>query len=285
MKVDLVMWSLHGARTGVLEQIDKVIPKEIINKKIVVVDLPSLSQLNGFKLRNFYDNGWTVLLNEGQGISEAANTALKQVTTDFFISFEEDLLLDPEWWNNIPKEFQNPKVAVSSGFRLPSKPPYIIKLQEYTLEKYKKKSSNTPFLYGKNLDNTMYRTAVIRELRGFPTLKVSAGVDNVLAKKIFEAGYIWKVNFDVRSIHLRRGFWDEVKHYWWYGKCYQELKKSLRNRSDNISSILLRTLFSPIRGVHIAWKKKSPLITFAYPLLRFTICLGILYSFVRRDKN
>ncbi len=46
--------------------------------------------------------GWSVIPNKGHGISDGANTALEAVTSDFFISFEQDLLLAPDWWQKIP---------------------------------------------------------------------------------------------------------------------------------------------------------------------------------------
>lgn len=276
------MWSKHGAKLNVLKQVNKVIPNHMVNQRIVVID--SYSDLNNKAIQDFKDNGWSISLNKGQGISGAANTALNLVTSNFFVSFEDDLILNKDWWNVIPNAFQDNKVVASSGFRLPSKPKFLRKLQEYSMEKYRRESAKPLFLYGKNLDNTLYRTSAIREVGGFPVLTISPGVDNVLAVTIHEKGYVWKVNFNIISTHLRKGFWHEVKQYWWYGKCYKELKRHLKDRGASLTSIFIRTLFSPIRGLLVAWKKKSPLIVFAYPIIRLTILFGVCYSFLRKVK-
>ena len=72
------------------------------------------------RLRNSF--GWTVAFNEGKGISDGANTALKRVESKWFISFEQDLILARDWWNKIPKALENPKVAAASGMRFADKP-------------------------------------------------------------------------------------------------------------------------------------------------------------------
>ena len=55
---------------------------------------------------------WKVVLNEGQGISDNANTALSQVSADFFISFEQDLLIAWDWWSNLECDLPiNPEVS------------------------------------------------------------------------------------------------------------------------------------------------------------------------------
>ena len=71
-KVDLVMWTKNGAQTisAVLQQINEVIPKEFVDKKIIVDDESSddtRSIACSF--------GWSVIPNKGQGISDGANTA------------------------------------------------------------------------------------------------------------------------------------------------------------------------------------------------------------------
>jgi len=47
------------------------------------------------------------------------------------------------------------------------------------MERYEKKKLPYP-----TLDNTMYKTGVIRKLGGFPKLYISGGVDIVLAKRL-----------------------------------------------------------------------------------------------------
>jgi len=91
--------------------------------------------------------------------------------------------------------------------------------------------------------NTNKEREILRKLGGFPVLPVSAGVDTVLAYRIYDAGYRWLVNYDAVSTHLRGSFWKEVKHYYWYGTCHKGIKQVLGKE---------RTLHSPIRGLDVA---------------------------------
>ena len=98
-KVDLVMWAKNGSRTldPVLQRISQVVPKEVVNHKILVDDK---STDNTPEIAKKY--GWSVYPNRGVGISDGANTALSYVSTEYFLSFEQDLLLAPQWWSKIP---------------------------------------------------------------------------------------------------------------------------------------------------------------------------------------
>ena len=73
-KVDLVMWTYNGAATlpQVLKRINQVIPEKFINKKIISDDR---STDNTREIAESF--GWQVILNEGKGISDNANNALK----------------------------------------------------------------------------------------------------------------------------------------------------------------------------------------------------------------
>ena len=79
-RVDLVMWTKNGARTlpAVLKRINEVVPQDFVNQKIVVDD--GSSDGTHHIASSF---GWQVIPNNGHGISDGANTALKEVTSDF----------------------------------------------------------------------------------------------------------------------------------------------------------------------------------------------------------
>ena len=133
-KVDLVMWTKNGAETlpSVLTRISEIIPDRSVNEKIVVDDR---SSDHTRKIAESF--GWTVVFNEGKGISDGANTALKHVTAEYFISFEQDLLLARCWWDKIPPYLNNPKVAAASGMRFADKPVGVNRLQKYVAKKYR----------------------------------------------------------------------------------------------------------------------------------------------------
>lgn len=273
-KVDLVMWTKNGAETLpiVLKRINEVIPSEFVDNRVIVDD-KSMDDT-----RNIAEaSGWNVVFNEGRGISDSANTALKHVSSEYFISFEQDLFLASDWWRRVPRLLMDPKVAVASGIRLSNQPLALRKLQEYAIENYKMKEKEEEFFpYLKTLDNTIYKTKIMRQIGGFPTFSVSAGVDHILAQCVHLIGFKWKVDYGVRSIHLRKGLQDELSHYYWYGACMDELERTLFQRNANIRIIILSFVFSPLRGLHIAVKKNAPQSVYIYPLMRLAVLRGIV---------
>jgi len=75
-KIDLVMWTKNGAGTLplVFNRISEVIPDKFVNNRIVVDDHSTDHTREIAK-----SFGWNVILNEGSGISDGANTDLKYV--------------------------------------------------------------------------------------------------------------------------------------------------------------------------------------------------------------
>ncbi|MGB9713958.1 MAG: glycosyltransferase family 2 protein [Candidatus Bathyarchaeales archaeon] len=273
-KVDLVMWTRNGAETLpiVLRRINSAIPSEFVNNKIIVDDK---STDDTRKIAKSF--GWNVILNEGAGISDGANTALKYVTPDFFISFEQDLLLAPNWWQRVPRLLNNPRVAVASGIRLPDQPLVLRRIQQYTYEKYRVMESKGEFIpYTRTIDNTIYKTKIIRQIGGFPKLSGSAGVDQILAQRVHSTGFKWEVDYEVMSIHLRKGLQNEIAHNYWYGTCLDELEHVLFKRNANIRRLLLRFVFSPLRGLHIALTTREPRSIYIHPLIRLAVIRGIV---------
>jgi glycosyltransferase involved in cell wall biosynthesis len=260
-KVDIVMWAKNGSRTlpTVMRRVKEVFPAECIRNCILADDHSADST------REIAESfGWQVVPNEGSGISDNANTAVHHVESDYFVSLEQDILLAEDWWQRIPPLLvSDPKVAVASGVRVPSKPLGLRKLQQYAIERYSRRDTGLEFFHDcKSLDNTIYKTAIIRGLGGFPS-------DCNLPKRIFESGYKWKVDYSVESIHIRNGMKDELSHYYWYGALSREYHESVRDS-------ILRMLFSPVRGLHAAVEKNAPDIVFIYPLIRLNILRGML---------
>jgi len=257
MKMDLVMWTKNGERTlaSVLNRINYVIPSESVGQCLIIDDASQDKTVQIAKA-----HGWNVIANEGSGISDGANTALKYVKTDFFASFEQDVLLTWAWWTNIAPLLKEEEVAVASGVRLPSLSKSLLKINEHSLEK----ARSLGFPYFKTLDNTIYKTTVIRGLGGFPRTRMI--IDTVLAKQIKDAGFKWVVDYETVSIHLKT-LLDEVKSQYFYG---------CMDKKNNFLEDLARTAYSPFRGVEVAWKKKCWQAAFVYPMLRISHFLGVL---------
>jgi glycosyltransferase involved in cell wall biosynthesis len=276
-KVDLVMWTKNGAITlpYVLLQIDRVIPKEAIRNKIVIDDNSSdQTKLIASRL------GWSVYPNDGKGISDGSNTALKYVESKSFVSFEQDILLSPHWWPNVPRLLNEKDTAIASGIRLPNKPLALRKLLEYNLEQYPKiMEDRDAFHYGKTLDNTIYRTEIIKKMGGFPRfqkMSLHACVDNVLAKRVYDAGLKWKIDYSVKSLHIRKGLRDELRHFYWYGSLYPTLEPYIKGKHASAKGFLKKLLFSPKNGMDLALKLNSPQLIYIYPLIQLALYRGMV---------
>jgi glycosyltransferase involved in cell wall biosynthesis len=287
VKLDVVMWTKNGSNTlpSVLKRINEVVPSEFVGQKLIVDDK---SVDNTREVAKVF--GWTVVFNEGTGISDGANTALKHVKAERFISFEQDLLLSRDWWSKIPCYLENPQVAAASGMRFADVPGGVRKLQQYVAKKYRGESElaswlrtrqMAAFTLGKTLDNTIYRTKIIKALGGFPKMRLNAGVDTILAYKLAQVGYHWVVNYNVQSIHLRKGLKQELRHQYWYGTQLNEIWRRIEtetNKSPPVTrfGIIYRFFTSPFTGLFVAFKTNEPSITYIHPLIRFYYMKGLL---------
>jgi len=287
--VDLVMWTKNGAETLplVLKRISEVIPSNSVNKKVIVDDSSTDSTREIAK-----SFGWDVIFNAGKGISDGANTALKNVTSEFFTSFEQDLLLARDWWDKIPPSLENPKVAIASGMRFANKPEGVRRLQQYVARKYRGEVKLEPWLkgrqmaaftLGKTLDNTIYKTRIVKAVGGFPKLRANSGVDTTLAYIISQAGYHWFVDCSVQSVHLRRGLRQELSHQYWYAKQLYEMWRKIETEISKRPpvtkfNVISRFFLSPFTGIFIAMKTLEPSITYIHPLIRFYYLKGLLES-------
>ncbi len=283
------MWTKNGAETlpAVLRHIKQVIPATNVNKRLIVDD-----QSTDNTCAIAESNGWEILPNEGTGISDGANTALKNVECERFVSFEQDLLLARDWWTKIPPLLENPQVAVASGMRFASQPRGVMRLQQYVARKYRgeaqlsswlRNRQNAAFTLGSTLDNTIYKTAVVKSVGGFPTVKVNAGVDTTLAYRLKLAGYGWAVDYNVQSIHLRGGLGHELRHQYWYGTQSREIWQKVERDSSQRApvsqfGIFYRFAISPFTGLFVAYKMREATIAYIHPLIRFYYLKGYLES-------
>jgi len=270
LKFDIVMWAKNGAWSlpRVFSRINEVIPLSSVNQRIYVDDHSIDDSVEIAK-----SFGWSVYKNEGAGLSDGANTALKHVETPYFISFERDIVLAEDWWEKIPPQVLGKhKVLAAQGIRLPDHP-ILRKLQEYRTERMIKTGRST-----QSLDNTMFNTTLLRGLGGFPKIKkAAAGVDSILVQKALRAGYEWKTDFSVMSLHLRKGVCQELRHYYRYGVYSNIVKKY--DKSINMLRFLKMLFFSPIRGFDIAVKKRCIWLWPLYLTIRLYAFLGYLHGY------
>jgi hypothetical protein len=268
------MWTRNGGSTlnVVLDRINRVIPRDVVNKRFIVDDKSADSTTTIAT-----SNGWSVYPNRGRGISDGANTALGYVESDFFCSFEQDVLLSPLWWNGISKLIQGEGVAAASGIRFLPKNNMCFSVEPYQLTR-----RNIDFMggYGKTLDNTIWNTAVLRGLGGFPKLKY-AGIDTYLLHLLDSKGYSWLVDYDVQSLHLHSGILNEFKHYYFYGLSLPEVYQRMSNfcsayKNNDWKRYLFTFLKSPVSSFKMARRMHDSRLILCYPIIRLCWLLGYI---------
>lgn len=248
-KIDLTMWTLNSERTlgACLQSIENAIPSELVNQRIMI-DAHSKDETKIIG-ETF---GWKVYDAEKVGIVSQANQALSHVATDFFASFEHDIILNPHWLSSMLPYMFDPKVAVAQGVRL-STNPVLRKIERYSLGRDEIRYSS--------VDNNLYNTKIIREIGGF------TGYSRQLQDTVWNHGYKWITDKKIISNHVRGSLRSTGRHVYKFG-----LLGAYRG-TDSFSGQLARFLFSPVRSLHIALRENCPQAMYAYPYIRFQ-CLA-----------
>jgi len=263
------MWAKNGAMMlpKVLKRVEEVIPNEAIDKKIFVDD-HSLDR-SAYIAKDF---GWRIFHNEKEGVGAGANLALRKVTHEHFMSVEQDVVLAKDWWNKIPRYLERKDTAVAEGWRI-SNHPVIGKIDEYSMKRFK----DSLF----SIDNTVYKTKLIRALGGFPEHLKYTGVDAYIHQRVLNAGLKWVTDSSVLSIHLRKGgLREQIRRYYLYGMDVPVLAEEELFIDAGVTSRLTRSasiaFFSPFRGLEIAIKKRCPQAIYYYTAIRFSHLAGCL---------
>jgi glycosyltransferase involved in cell wall biosynthesis len=277
LKVDLVMWTFNGAKTLplVLNRINKVVPEDFVNQKLIVDDN---SKDNTVTIAAKY--GWAIIKNEGKGISDGANTALRHVQTDYFCSFEQDVYLASDWWQKVFTLILNKEgIAAVCGLRLLPKSNFC-----YSIEAYDLTRKDVDFYggYGKTLDNTIWSTKALKAVGGFPKANF-AGIDTIILRLLESKGYRWEVNYSVRSLHLHYGgVLNEFKHYYFYGsslpQIYARLKSFNLYENEDLTNLFLKFIKSPISSFKMALRMHDSRLIPSYPIIRFCLLLGYIHG-------
>jgi len=123
----------------------------------------------------------------------------------------------------------------------------------------------------------------VRSIGGFPKIKVNAGVDTTLAYRIQQAGYYWIVDYNVQSVHMRKGLRQELKHQYWYATQLPEIwgrieKETSKPPPITRSSIMVRFFTSSFTGLFVAYKTREATIAYIHPLIRLYYLKGYLES-------
>lgn len=293
-RFDIISWVKDGAWVlpKTLKNLEKVLPSECVHRKIAIDDCSSDDTVKILK-----DFGWEVYQNPSTGISSGANCGLSKVDCPYFMSFEQDLFLSKDWWEKTQEKIAPEKVAVASGVRFSTRPETIRDLELYVYRKYLMEEKLAPYLsnrkasvftLGKTLDNTLYKTDIIRKIGGFPHLSTNSGIDTLLTYKLYANGYEWHVDPTCISKHIRKGLKQELHHQRWYAIASAETRERIISEKldteDRMGGFITfkhaieRLLLSPIAGTFVAFKMRNPKITIVHPLIKFYWFLGYLDS-------
>lgn len=259
LKIDLVMWTFQSADT--LQQSLASIESSILTENVchrILVDAGSTDRTKEIAR----EHGWTVHLFLEKPIARLERLlaqidyAISLVDTEFFASFEHDILLAPEWLQRMEYLIrQSPKIGTVQGTR--------VTVAKGVLDAtYRSRRAFEIKTQGPSFDNTLYRTEAIRKVR------FSNRGD--LSEDLRQVGYDWVIDRACVSGHLRPSLSYCMKHdiLAWRGETYQWTDRSLP-----------RLIFSIVKGVRIAVEYRSPVTAVAYPIYQgFKFLLAIVRS-------
>lgn len=178
----------------VLRSIDSAIPRDIVRAKIAIDDRST----DGTReiLKRYC---WTVYYNTGGGVASAWNQITRLVKSEYFATFEHDLILNPAWLKSVAQEIYQDRFCCVQGVRLSTN--WILNRIERAKGEYKKTRS---------LDNNLFLTAAARRFRFPDELKYAA--DRYLFRQVQDADLKWIVKPDVVSAHIRPTFKADKDH-------------------------------------------------------------------------
>lgn len=266
MRIDLAMWAKNGAKflPAVLKRIDEVIPKENMGRKIFIDDHStdeSVKIARGFN--------WDVFPNTKGGIGNGANQALSMVTTDFFASFEQDILLNRDWLDRVLPIIECPKVAVAQGWRYSTNQALLdleVGVPSVIFPQY-------------SIDNTLFRTSAVRSVGGFPTY-VKYCVDGVLRSLLIRSGWEWVTDLSLISIHMKpfslvhyaRDAEKKGRDYAIASNLFLEEER----RKMTLPYLTYAFARSPLIAMGLSVIKRNPLLAWYFPLEKFLKLKGYL---------
>jgi len=260
------MWAKNGAQflPSVLKRIDESMPEEMRGQKIFVDD--HSSDASAKIARGF---NWEVHTNLKGGIGNGANLALSRVKTEYFASFEQDVLLNKEGRDKVLPASGRPKVAVVQGWRYSTNQALLDLEIGVPSVKFR--------LY--SIDNNLYRTGVIRSVGGFPTY-VNYCIDGVLRSLVIRAGWEWVTDLSLVSVHMKpmslihyaRSAENKGRDYAVASRIFLEEER----RKMTLPYLTYALVRSPMIGMGVSILKRNPLLAWYFPLEKFLKLKGYL---------
>ena len=254
------MWTYNSERTldrcleESLRSIDRAIPASRVCHRIMV---------DGGSRDNTVDlgiqHGWEVFRSD-RGIWRQANYALDRVDSEFYASFEHDILLSENWLPRVEEAIGRNNVAVAQGIRLFIGSGTLAAMDRWNYEHH---TISAPYA---SLDNNLCKTEVIRKAGGYVAPCGPAGTDSLLIEAVHRQGYEWVIDERCVSGHMRPGISSYSRHI--LGGQQRSMMEYEREYGPRP---IARLLFSPIRGAEMAARYHAFTAFAGYPLYRFLI--------------
>lgn len=255
-KIDLVMWTFNSERTlrKSLSSIAEAVPENRICHKIMV---DGGSKDDTVELGTSF--GWEVFRSDG-GIWRQANYALHIVDSEFYASFEHDILLANNWLPRVEDAVARQSVAVAQGIRLFTGSGTLAAMDRWNFEHH---TISAPYA---SLDNNLCKTEVVRRVGGYAPPRGPSGTDSLLQAAVHRCGYEWVIDKGCISGHMRPGISSYARHILGgQQRIMMEYEKEYGPRP------IARLIFSPIRGAQMAAKYHAFTALAGYPTYRFLI--------------
>jgi hypothetical protein len=224
------------------------------------------------------DNTLSILKSHGwdtwtttPGIPGQANLALSHVDTDFFACFEHDVVLNKSWTRILENFNGDEKLMGVSGKRNYDGSKTMLAIDTYAM-----KRGNAGSAWKYPIDNTIFKTEIVRRLGGFPTY-CPFSADTLLRIKALNNNYRWIADERFVSKHLRDSFLATARHnvrhlimsrLVWQKESRLKMPPSFR---------VFRLMMTPITGARIAAQEKAPWAFPGYVVLRYPMEFVIFF--------
>lgn len=187
--------------------------QRVLPKRLLVIDDGSADGTVEEVKKAATGNGLVEIIpNEGRGLYDGRNTALKHCDTEFLAFIDADCEADPGWTEGLLEVFaQHPEVSAGTGAHPQiGEANWVSRLHRlwFVVDSH----SGQGYIDGVIGANSYFRTGVLREVGGWISLPLGNAEDMYISVKITEAGH--KIWFD-ESLkvhhHYTRDFLDFIK--------------------------------------------------------------------------
>lgn len=181
-----------------------------------------------------------VFLKANKGLANVRNVALSHCSGELVASIDSDVVLEPDWLENLLPEFDDPRVAGVGGMLLETGTDLVYRWRNVHMSQHwgTKRIENPRFLYGAD---TVFRKSVLEEVGGYDLRFRNNNEDVDISTRILERGYKLIYNPDAKGDHLKQpSLVGAVDNLWnWYLSKYENERhfdslEQLKHRIDKV---------------------------------------------------